>query len=120
MMLVEPHSRSYTRVSVDDLGSPEHPVFAGYQSFTPEDYQLECCLDDSHYFIMAPSGVVMGRSVHDQFLSREGLGVVLYSVFAGKVCVGNHRQKDLQINCLPMLLLKSCLRFWIGGFNSEL
>jgi len=61
MMLVEPHSRSYTRVSVDDLGSPEHPVFAGYQSFTPEDYQLECCLDDSHYFIMAPSGVVMGR-----------------------------------------------------------
>ena len=61
MMLVEPHSRSYTRVLVDDLGSPEHPVFASYQSFTPEDYQLECCLDDSHYFIMAPSGVVMGR-----------------------------------------------------------
>ena len=48
-------------LSVDDLGSEERPVFSGYQSFSPDDYRLEACLEDSHYFIMAPSGVVLGR-----------------------------------------------------------
>ena len=32
---------------VDDLGDEDHPVFAGYTAFGPEDYRLECCLEDS-------------------------------------------------------------------------
>jgi len=55
MMLVEPHQKSFSLVSIDLL------PLSGYEQFTPHDYNVEFCLEDKHYFVMCPTEVVMGK-----------------------------------------------------------
>ena len=55
MMLVEPHPKSFSLVSIDIL------PLSGYEEFNPQDYNVEFSLEDKHYFVMCPSDVVMGK-----------------------------------------------------------
>jgi len=54
LMVFDP-SDNYRLVSTDLLS------IRGHEEHRPKDYQLECLVDDKHYFIMSPKDIVLGK-----------------------------------------------------------
>ena len=54
LMVFDP-AQAYRLLSTDLLS------IRGHEEHKPKDYQLECLVDDKHYFIMSPKDIVVGK-----------------------------------------------------------